>query len=128
MKKLILSLTVASFVMLSCKKEENKQQIPMTDPPVESATESTNTAEDTNATPSMPTFQYAEAEQFAKEYIDFAVSYRVASANKDSKALKELGPKLNEFQKRGVELAKRVPQQEAVAFQNFLSKMDQYIH
>ena len=130
MKKIILSLAAASFVFVSCKKEENKQQVPMTDPPLESVnqtTTNTNIAEDNVPVLTAPDFKYAEADQFAKEYVDFLKSYTVASANKDSTALDELGPRLNEFQRRGIELTKRVPQEEAVAFQDFLNKVEQYI-
>ena len=130
MKKIILSFAAVMFIFISCKKEENRQQVPMSDPPVESVNESTtntNIAEDNMPVLSAPDFKYAEADQFAKEYVDFLKSYTVASANKDSKTLDELGPKLNEFQKRGVELTKRVPQEEAVAFQDFLNKVEQYI-
>jgi|GEM_PF-1882184 len=130
MKKIVLSFAAVMFIFISCKKEENRQQVPMSDPPVESVNESTtntNIAEDNMPVLSAPDFKYAEADQFAKEYVDFLKSYTVASANKDSKTLDELGPKLNEFQKRGVELTKRVPQEEAVAFQDFLNKVEQYI-
>lgn len=130
MKKIVLSFAAVMFSFISCKKEENRQQVPMSDPPVESVNESTtntNIAEDNMPVLSAPDFKYAEADQFAKEYVDFLKSYTVASANKDSKTLDELGPKLNEFQKRGVELTKRVPQEEAVAFQDFLNKVEQYI-
>ena len=74
-----------------------------------------------------PTFQYAEADQFAKEYVAFINDYRNATDNNDRAAVDELGKKLNNYQKRGVELAKRVPQQEAVAFQDFLNELEQQI-
>ncbi|MBA5791967.1 hypothetical protein H1R17_03560 [Flavobacterium sp. xlx-214] len=128
MKKLIIPFVFGALVFTSCKKEENKIQEPMADPPVENSTEvvNTNTAEDVQVE-SIPTFKYAEADKFVKEYDTFITSYKVATANKDDKALKELGPKLNDFQKRGVELAKRIPAEEAVAFQNFLTKIEQEI-
>lgn len=126
MKKIFLSALLASFTLVSCKKEENKIEQPMTDPPVENVNEGvTNTAEDINA--NAQTFQYAEADQFAKEYVQFINEYKVAISNNDSEALKELGPKLNNYQQRAVELAKRVPQDEAVKFQDFINGLERYI-
>ncbi|MBA5793441.1 hypothetical protein H1R17_09940 [Flavobacterium sp. xlx-214] len=128
MKKLIIFFVFGSLVFTSCKKEENKIHEPMANPPIENSTEvvNTNTAEDVQVQ-SIPTFKYAEADKFVKEYNTFITNYKVATANKDDKALKELGPKLNDFQKRGVELAKRIPAEEAVAFQDFLNKIEQEI-
>jgi len=125
MKKIIYPMLLSAVLLTACKKEENKIQEPMTDPPVESVNNATeqNTAEDV----AVPAFKYAEADQFAKEYNTFVQEYLTAQRNNDSKAIKELGLKLNEFQKRGVELAKRVPQDEAVAFQDFLNKLESYI-
>jgi hypothetical protein len=126
MKKIFLSALLASFTLVSCKKEENKIEQPMTDPPVENVNEGvTNTAEDINA--NAQTFQYTEADQFAKEYVQFINEYKVAISNNDSEALKELGPKLNNYQQRAVELAKRVPQDEAVKFQDFINGLERYI-
>jgi len=127
MKKIILSAVLASAVLISCKKAADKDQEPMVDPPVESVNEALeNTAEDVTVLVA-PTFQYAEADQFAKEYVEFVKDYRVADDNNDNEAMRQLGTKLNEYQKRGVELAKRVPQEEAVAFQDFLNKLESYI-
>ena len=127
MKKIILPITFSVLMLTACKKEENKIQEPMADPPVENTNAAPeNTAEDVN-TSTVPSFQYAEADQFAKEYSKFVSEYKTATANNDNEALKTLGPKLNEYQKRGVELAKRVPQEEAVAFQDFLNKLETYI-
>jgi|SRR5690554_2119280 len=127
MKKSILTMVFATTLLIACKKEENKIQEPITDPPVESVNNATqNNAEDVmNFT--APTFQYAEADQFAKEYVAFINDYRNATDNNDRAAVDELGKKLNNYQKRGVELAKRVPQQEAVAFQDFLNELEQQI-
>jgi len=126
MKKIIYPMLLSAILLTACKKEENKIQEPMTDPPVESVKNAPQTtAEDVGAT--VPSFQYAEADQFAQEYSKFVSEFKTATANNDSEALKTLGPKLNEYQKRGVELAKRVPQYEAVAFQDFLNKLESYI-
>ena len=125
MKKIIYPMLLSAVLLTACKKEENKIQEPMTDPPVENSNEvPQNTVEDVMA---VPKFQYAEADQFAQEYNKFINDFKTATANNDSEALKTLGPKLNEYQKRGVELAKRVPQDEAVAFQDFLNKLESYI-
>lgn len=123
MKKIIYPMLLSAVLLTACKKEENKIQEPMTDPPVENSNEvPQNTAEDVMA---VPKFQYAEADQFAQEYSKFVNDFK--TANNDSEALKIIGPKLNEYQKRGIELAKRVPQDEAVAFQDFLNKLESYI-
>ena len=125
MKKIIYPMLQSADLLTACKKEENKIQEPMTDPPVENSNEvPQNTVEDVMA---VPKFQYTEADQFAQEYRKFVNDFKTATANNDSEALKTLGPKLNEYQKRGVELAKRVPQDEAVAFQDFLNKLESYI-
>lgn len=127
MKKSILNVLFASMLLIACKKEENKIQEPMADPPVESVNETPqNTAEDITIL-TAPNFQYAEADQFAKEYVEFIKDYRIAADNNDGTAMDELGKKLNDYQKRGVELAKRVPQQEAVAFQDFLNELERRI-
>jgi len=127
MKKIILPAVLSVLMLTACKKEENKIQEPMADPPVESTNEAPqNTAEDVNVS-TVPSFQYAEADQFAKEYSSFISEFKTATANNDKEALKILGPKLNEYQKRGVELAKRVPAEEAVAFQDLLNKIEQEI-
>lgn len=118
-------MLLSAVLLTACKKEKNKIQEPMTDPPVENSNEvQPNTVEDVVA---VPKFQYAEADQFAQEYSKFVNNFKTATANNDSEALKTLGPKLNEYQKRGVELAKRVPQDEAVAFQDFLNRLESYI-
>lgn len=127
MKKLILSAVVLSAVLISCKKEENKIEQPMSNTPTESVNEAPDSVAEDTGSSSVPTFKYAEAEQFAKEYQTFVRDYKVATANNDANALKTLGPKLNDFQKRAVELAKRVPQDEAVAFQDFVSKLETYL-
>jgi len=126
MKKIVYPVFLSAVLLTACsKKEENKIQEPMTDPPVESVNNAPqNTAEDVATVPS---FKYAEADQFAQEYSKFVSEFKTATANNDKEALKTLGPKLNEYQKRGVELAKRVPQDEAVAFQDFLNKLESYI-
>ena len=127
MKKMILSAALVMAVLVSCKKAADKDQEPMVDPPVESVNEPVqNPAEDVTVLVA-PTFKYAEADQFAKEYVEFVKDYRNAEDNNDSEAMRELGTKLNEYQKRGVELAKRVPQDEAVAFQDFLNRLESYI-
>ncbi len=118
-------ILLSGVLLTACKKEENKIQEPMTDPPVESVTDAPQTTAEDMAT--VPTFQYAEADQFAQEYSKFVSEFKTATANNDSEALKTLGPKLNEYQKRGVELAKRVPQDEAVAFQDFINRLEMYI-
>ncbi|UUV22439.1 hypothetical protein [Paenimyroides aestuarii] len=124
MKKLIYPL-LAVAVFTACKKEENKVQEPMVDPPVESVN---NVPEPPTDEPiNVPSFQYVEADQFAKEYSNFVQDYRTATANNDSQALEKLGPKLNDYQERAVELAKRVPQEEAVAFQDFINRLEMYI-
>ena len=125
MKKIIYPMLLSAVLLTACKKEEKKIQEPMADPPVENATNvQENVVEDVVA---VPKFQYAEADQFAQEYSKFVNDFKTATANNDSEALKTLGPKLNEYQKRGVELAKRVPQDEAVAFQDFLNRLESYI-
>jgi hypothetical protein len=125
MKKIIYPMLLSAVLLTACKKEENKIQEPMTDPPVENSNDvQQNTVEDVVA---VPNFQYAEADQFAQEYSKFVNDFKTATAHNDSEALKTLGPKLNEYQKRGVELAKRVPQEEAVAFQDFLNRLESYI-
>lgn len=125
MKKIIYPMLLSVALLTACKKEANKIQEPMADPPVENSTEvPQNTVEDVMQ---VPTFQYAEADQFAQEYSKFINDFKTATANNDKEALKTLGPKLNEYQKRGIELAKRVPQEEAVAFQDFLNKLETYI-
>lgn len=124
MKKLLLSAVVLSAVFISCKKEENKIEQPMSNAPVENVNDAPDSVAEDTGNSSAITFKYAEADQFAKEYQNFVNDYKVATANKDSEALKTLGPKLNDFQKRAVELAKRVPQEEAVAFQNFVTKLE----
>lgn len=125
MKKIIYPMLLSTVLLTACKKEENKIQEPMTDPPVENSNDvQQNTVEDVVA---VPNFQYAEADQFAQEYSKFVNDFKTATVHNDSEALKTLGPKLNEYQKRGVELAKRVPQEEAVAFQDFLNRLESYI-
>ena len=125
MKKIIYPMLLSAVLLTACKKEENKIQEPMTDPPVENSNDvQQNTVEDVVA---VPNFQYAEADQFAQEYSKFVNDFKTATAHNDSEALKTLDPKLNEYQKRGVELAKRVPQEEAVAFQDFLNRLESYI-
>lgn len=127
MRKIILPIACSVLLVTACKKEEKRIEEPMADPPVENVNEAPqNTAEDVN-TSIVPKFKYAEADQFAQEYNKFVNEYKTATANNDNEALKTLGPKLNEYQKRGVELAKRVPQEEAVAFQDFLNKLETYI-
>jgi len=126
MKKIVYSVLLSAVLLTACsKKEENKIQEPMTDPPVESVNNAPQTTAEDVAT--VPSFKYAEADQFAQEYSKFVSEFKTATANNDNEALKTLGPKLNEYQKRGVELAKRVPQDEAVAFQDFLNKLESYI-
>lgn len=126
MKKIVYPMLLSAVLLTACKKEENKIQEPMTDPPVESVNNALQTtAEDVAAV--VPSFKYAEADQFAQEYSKFVSEFKTATANNDKEALKTLGPKLNEYQKRGVELSKRVPQDEAVAFQDFLNKLESYI-
>ena len=79
MKKSILTVLFASTLLIACKKEENKIQEPMTDPPVESVNEAPqNTAEDITIL-TAPNFQYAEADQFAKEYVEFIKKYSESS-------------------------------------------------
>lgn len=124
MKKLLLSALVLSAVFISCKKKENKIEQPMSNAPVENVNDAPDSVAEDTGNSSAITFKYAEADQFAKEYQNFVNDYKVATANKDSEALKTLGTKLNDFQKRAVELAKRVPQEEAVAFQNFVTKLE----
>lgn len=125
MRKIIYPMLLLAVMLTACKKEENKIQEPMTDPPVESVNNaSQTTAEDVVA---VPRFQYAEADQFAQEYNTFIQDYLTAQNNNDKEFIKVLGAKLNHFQKRGVELAKRVPQDEAVAFQDFLNRLESYI-
>jgi len=126
MKKIVYPVFLSAVLLTACsKKEENKIQEPMTDPPVESVNNAPQTTAEDVAT--IPSFKYAEADQFAQEYSKFVSEFKTATANNDKEALKTLGPKLNDYQKRGVELAKRVPQDEAVAFQDFLSKLESYI-
>jgi len=127
MKKLILSAVVVAAVLISCKKEEKQIQQPMSDAPVESVNDAPDSVAEDTGNSSIPSFTYAEADQFAKEYQTFIGEYKVATANNDAQALKSLGPKLNDFQKRAVELSKRIPQEEAVAFQEFVSKMEMYL-
>ena len=127
MKKTMLTLLFASTMLFACKKEENKIQEPMTDPPVESVNEAPqNTAEDISV-PVAPDFKYAEADQFAKEYVEFIKDYKVAANNNDRAAMDEIGKKLNDYQERGVELSKIVPQEEAVAYQDFLNELERQI-
>lgn len=126
MKKIVYPILLSAVLLTACsKKEENKIQEPMVDPPVENVNNAPqNTVEDVVA---VPKFQYAEADQFAQQYSKFINDFKTATANNDKEALKTLGPQLNEYQKRGIELAKRVPQDEAVAFQDFLNKLETYI-
>lgn len=127
MKKFFLSFIVIGALMFSCKKAADKIQQPMTDPPVESVNDVPDVPREETVEISTPSFQYVEADQFAKEYTAFVKDYIVADKHNDSEAIRELGTKLNEYQKRGVELAKRVPQEEAVAFQDFLNRLETYI-
>ncbi|HLV51985.1 MAG TPA: hypothetical protein VKY44_08530 [Flavobacterium sp.] len=127
MKKFFLSFIVIGALMFSCKKAADKIQKPMTDPPVESVNEAPEIIPEVTSEIPVPEFQYAEADQFAKEYVAFVKDYIVADNHNDSEAIRELGTKINEYQKRGVELAKRVPQEEAVAFQDFLNSIEQHI-
>ncbi len=124
MKKIIYPMLLSVVFLTACKKEENKIQEPMTDPPVENVNDAPQTTAEDIAVPS---FKYAEADQFAQEYNTFVQEYLTAQRNNDSEAIKVLGTKLNHFQKRGVELAKRVPQDEAVAFQDFINRLETYI-
>lgn len=127
MKKFFLSFIVIGALMFSCKKAADKIQQPMTDPPVGSVNDVPDVPREETVEISTPSFQYVEADQFAKEYTAFVKDYIVADKHNDSEAIRELGTKLNEYQKRGVELAKRVPQEEAVAFQDFLNRLETYI-
>lgn len=127
MKKIFLSFMVMGALLFSCKKAADKSQEPMADPPVESVNDVPDVPREETVEISTPSFQYAEADQFAKEYTTFVKDYIVADKYNDSEAIRELGTKLNEYQKRGVELAKRVPQEEAVAFQDFLNSIEQHI-
>ena len=127
MKKILLLSAFAALTLVACKKEENKIEQPITNAPTESVNDAPDSVAEDTGNSSVPNFQYAEADQFAKEYQSFVRDYKVATANNDTEALKTLGPKLNDFQKRAVELAKRVPQQEAVAFQDFVSKLETYL-
>lgn len=127
MKKILLVSAFAGLALVSCKKEENKIEQPITNTPTESVTDAPDSVAEDTGNSSVPTFQYAEAEQFANEYRNFVRDYKIATANNDTEALKTLGPKLNDFQKRAVELAKRVPQQEAVVFQDFVNKLETYL-
>lgn len=127
MKKFFLSFIVIGALMFSCKKAADKIQKPMTDPPVESVNDVPEIIPEVTSEIPVPEFQYAEADQFAKEYVAFVKDYIVADNHNDSEAIRELGTKINEYQKRGVELAKRVPQEEAVAFQDFLNSIEQHI-
>ena len=59
-------MVLSAVFLTACKNEANKVQEPMTDPPIENVNDAPQTtAEDVAAVPS---FQYAEADQFAKEY------------------------------------------------------------
>lgn len=127
MKKFFLSFIVIGALMFSCKKAADKIQKPMTNPPVESVNDVPEIIPEVTSEIPVPEFQYAEADQFAKEYVAFVKDYIVADNHNDSEAIRELGTKINEYQKRGVELAKRVPQEEAVAFQDFLNSIEQHI-
>src|SRR5690554_6502482 len=120
MKKIFLSIMVMGALLFSCKKAADKSEEPMADPPVECVNDVPDVPREETAEISTPSFQYAEADQFVKDYI-------VADKYNDSEAIRELGTKLNEYQKRGVELAKRVPQEEALAFQDFLNSIEQHI-
>ncbi len=124
MLKYIYTLLLTSLLLLSCKKVENQQQVPMADPPVENVHDDQNDSEQSIEI-EVPSFKYKEANQFALEYASFAHDYAVATSHHDKEALKELGDKLNEYQKRGVELTKRVPADEAVEFQDFLNRIEQ---
>lgn len=127
MKKFFLSFIVIGAFVFSCKKAADKIQQPMADPPVESVNEAPEIVPEMTSEIPVPEFQYTEADQFAKEYAAFVKDYIVADKHNDSEAIRELGTKINEYQKRGVELAKRVPQEEAVAFQDFLNSIEQHI-
>lgn len=114
-----------SGVFISCKKASDEIQKPMVSTPTESVNDSTESIRKETSEINIPEFKYAEANKFANEYVTFVKDYNVAIDNKDSKALNELGSKINEYQHRGVELAKRVPQDEVVRFQDFLIQIEQ---
>lgn len=127
MKKISIVAVFALFALSSCKKEENSIDKPMLNPPVENSSVVPEETSDEMSFPKAPDFKYAEAREFAIEYVDFIQHYQTAVSHNDSEALKVLGPKLNEYQRRGVELMKRIPQEEAVAFQEFYMKVEQSI-
>ena len=127
MKKILLLSAFAALTLVACKKEENKIEQPITNAPTESVNDAPDSVAEDNGNTGIPRFRYAEADQFAQEYGTFVNDYKFASMNNDKEGLKSLGLKLNDFQKRAVELAKRVPQQEAVAFQDFVSKLETYL-
>lgn len=127
MKKIIVTMMLFSFVIISCKKEENRIQEPMKNTPVESMSESPETVGENYSENAIPTFTDAEADKFAREYQTFVRDYQIAKSNNDTEALKVLGPKHNDFHDRYVELAKRVPQEESVAFTDFFNSLEQTI-
>ena len=124
MKKIIYPILLSTILLTACKKEENKIQQPMTDPPTESVQDTPDSVAEDSGSTSNVSFKYAEADQFAKEFVNFVNDYKAATQNNDSEALKVLGPKLNEYQVRAVELTKRVPQDEAVKFQDFINGLE----
>lgn len=98
MKKFFLSFIVIGALMFSCKKAADKIQQPMTDPPVESVNDVPEIIPEVTSEIPVPEFQYAEANQFAKEYAAFIKDYIVADNHNDSEAIRELGTKINEYQ------------------------------
>src|SRR5690606_21490275 len=127
MKKFFLRFIVIGALMFSCKKAADKIQKPMTDPPIESVNDVQEIIPEVTREITGPQYQYADADKVVKEYGAYVKDYIVADNHNDSEAIRELGTKINEYQKRGVELAKRVPQEEAVAFQDFLNSIEQHI-
>src|SRR5690554_7003699 len=90
MKKIFLSFMVMGALLFSCKKAADKSQEPMADPPVESVNDVPDVPREETAEISTPSFQYAEADQFAKEYTAFVKDYIVADKYNDSEAIREL--------------------------------------
>lgn len=86
MKKILLVSAFAGLALVSCKKEENKIEQPITNTPTESVNDAPDSVAEDTGNSSVPIFQYAEADQFAKEYQNFVQDYKVATANNDSEA------------------------------------------
>ena len=120
MKKILLSAAlVSALAFTSCKKEtkiEPTVETTTTDAPI--IEDTADVAEDINLV--VPTLKSAEAQSFLTDYTTFVTDFQTATTHKDAAQLAALGPKINEYALKAQELAKKIPAEDAVAFNDYV--------